>query len=463
MHRARALPFALFAIAAPVVAQGGWVQRLPAHSPPARAWHGFGFDAWRGVHVMFGGADVGGFPYGDTWEWDGMDWVQSTPGNSPPARQAHAMAYDFTRGRVVVFGGRLLTGVVGDTWEFDGVDWVQRSPTLSPPARQLGGMAYSSVRGRAIVFGGALGSLLQPLQDTWEWDGTNWSQLTTATAPSPRFTFPMTSDFASGRVILVGGFDNTTVLSDAWAFDGVVWALLPAAQSPSPRTNSALVADLSRGMLVQFGGMTFASFQTVTNETWLHDGSDWRRDARPTSMPPRRAGAFSYDWPRDRAVLFGGADANGYYLSETWEYSLAGVALWSVAGAGCAGTHGVPQLRPPGSVRAFVGTTYWLVVSGGVTGGALFGLGFSDTNWNGNALPLSLAGYGMPGCALHTSLDVVAFATGIGGAALLALAMPNDPGLVGVRFLAQALVPQPGVNPLGAVTSNAVVSVVGSF
>jgi hypothetical protein len=69
----------------------------------------------------------------------------------------------------------------------------------------------------------------------------------------------------------------------------------------------------------------------------------------------------------------------------------------------------------------------------------------------------------MPGCTLHTSLDVVSFAAGVGGSAQLTLAMPNDPGLVGVRFFAQAAVPQPGVNPLGAVMSNAVVNVVGSF
>jgi hypothetical protein len=467
MHPSRQFVFALFALAAPAIAQGGWVQRFPAHSPFPRAQHGLVYDVQRGVHVLFGGYGTNGAntSFNDTWEWNGLDWVQRTPATVPPARTYHAMAYDFSRGRVVMFGGVTASGMTNaETWEFDGVNWALRSSAQSPLARHLTGMAFSNARLRTTLFGGHryYGSSVPPLQDTWEWDGTNWTQLAPAHLPPRRFGHGMTSDVARSRLLVFGGFDGTTDLADAWAFDGVDWTPLPATQSPPPRTYTTIVADPARGMLVQFGGVTYVLAQPLTNDTWLHDDSDWRPDVRPTGNLPRSTFGFSYDWVRDRAVLFGGQDL-GTFNGQTWEYDLAGVALWSVTGAGCAGTQGVPQLRPADWRRAILGRNFGLAVSGGVAGGALFGVGFSDTNWNGTPLPLSLASLAMPGCQLHVSPELTRFAGSVGGTAQFWLAIPSAPSLVGVRLHAQALVPQPGVNALGAVMSNAVLEVVGAF
>jgi len=467
MSPARSFTFSLLALAAPVLAQGGWVQRLPAHSPPARGWHGLAYDTQRNVHVLFGGFGLPNVALGDTWEWDGLDWQQRSPANAPSPRLYHAMAYDISRGCVVLYGGRVgsTSVTLTDTWEFDGVDWAQRFPLLTPPARIGAGMAYSIAWGRVILFSGSdrPGPLIQ---DTWEWDGSNWAQRSPTHQPPARYACGMASDFVRGGVVVFGGTNLASTLSDSWAFDGVDWTPLPATQSPPPRSSTMLVADPARGMLVQFGGVD-GLFSVPTMETWVHDGSDWRRDTRPSALTLRWSAGISYDWTRDRAVHFGGYNSFSVltpgYLSETWEYDLSGAALWSVTGAGCAGTPSVPELRPAGPQRAILGANYALAVSGGVTGGALFGLGFSDTSWNANPLPLPLASYGMPGCQLHTSLDATQFVSASGGTAQLVLTIPNDPGLVGVRFFTQALVPQPGANALGAVMSNAVASVLGSF
>jgi len=458
MQYARQSVFVLFTVAVPLAAQGGWVQRLPIHSPPPRGWHCLAYDVARGVHVLFGGG--GAAMHDDTWEWNGLDWSQRTPATVPPRRSGHAMTYDLNRGRVVMTCGQDMVGFLADTWEFDGVDWARRLPLQSPPQRSIAGLAFSFARGRSILFGGQPPSSTTALGDTWEWDGSNWTQLAPANAPPARYAFGMTSDMGRDRVLVFGGFDGANDLADAWAFDGVDWAPLPATQSPPPLTNTALAIDLPRGVLVQFGGLTFSVGQTPTNGTWLHDGTDWRRDARPTAITARRAFALSYDWPRDRFVLFGGF-RNGY-LDETWEYDLTGVAQWTVFGPGCPGSQGVPQLRAAGPQRAILGTSFGLAVTG-VTGGALLALGFSNTNWNGNALPLSLSGFGMPGCELNVSPDVMLFAPGSGGVAQVALSIPATPGLVGVTFFAQALVPEPGANPFGAVVSNAAGAMVGSF
>src|SRR5436309_145576 len=85
-------------------------------------------------------------------------------------RDRHAMAYDSARGRVVLFGGSGL----GDTWEWDGTSWTQRASS-GPPPRYKHAMAYDSARGRVVLFGGD-GAAGPYLADTWEWDGTAWTQ-----------------------------------------------------------------------------------------------------------------------------------------------------------------------------------------------------------------------------------------------------------------------------------------------
>src|SRR5688572_25517173 len=106
MQYAKQSWFALFAVVMPVAAQGGWVQRLPVHTPPPRGWHGLAYDVSSGRHVLFGGGLAVSGVFGDTWEWNGLDWLQVSPATGPSARMCHAMTYDLNRNRVVMTGGR---------------------------------------------------------------------------------------------------------------------------------------------------------------------------------------------------------------------------------------------------------------------------------------------------------------------------------------------------------------------
>ena len=74
---------------------------------------------------------------------------------SPPARHSLAMAYDAARGRLVLFGGYGGSGVrLNDTWEWDGTNWSEVQAANAPPARNLHAMAYDAGRGRIVLFGG---------------------------------------------------------------------------------------------------------------------------------------------------------------------------------------------------------------------------------------------------------------------------------------------------------------------
>ena len=63
-------------------------------------------------------------------------WQQRS-GTGPLPRYITAMAHDSVRGRTVLFGGRNGTTLYGDTWEWNGTAWTQKSPPFSPSPRSL--------------------------------------------------------------------------------------------------------------------------------------------------------------------------------------------------------------------------------------------------------------------------------------------------------------------------------------
>jgi hypothetical protein len=124
------------------------------------------YDNVRGRTVLFGGRNWSGDPFQDTWEWTGNGWTNKRPSRSPPAQSDHTMAFDSSRSRVVMFGNN-------ETWEWDGLIWTQVT-TISSPVGSDYAMVYHSALGRCIVFGGReSGSYLQA---TWEYDASQDKQ-----------------------------------------------------------------------------------------------------------------------------------------------------------------------------------------------------------------------------------------------------------------------------------------------
>ena len=89
----------------------------------------------RGEGVVFGGCHTAmncptmGTTNNQTWVWDGQKWEEKAPvgtGLPPSAREGHAMAYDSARGHIVLFGGyQDVYDCQGETWEWDGTSWTQ--------------------------------------------------------------------------------------------------------------------------------------------------------------------------------------------------------------------------------------------------------------------------------------------------------------------------------------------------
>jgi uncharacterized protein (TIGR03437 family) len=239
------------------------------------------------------------------------------------------MVYDSVHGEVVLFGGRPGSGIASaafnDTWVWDGTNWTQKSPANSPPARFQHGMAYDSKRGQAVLFGGG-DTNFNVFNDTWLWDGDNWTQKSPGTSPSTRFAVAMAYDSLHDQTIMFGGLVGTELLAtgldkeanETWVWDGVNWMLEAPLVSPPGRDSHTLAFDSAHGQTVLFGGEN--SQLGDFNDTWTWDGANWTQQSPQTSPTAREAHAMAYDSGHGLVVMFGGIVAS-QVTAETWTWS----------------------------------------------------------------------------------------------------------------------------------------------
>ena len=233
--------------------------------PSSRCDQAMAFDSARGVVVSFGG--FRGTFLGDTWEWNGATWTNRMV-TGPGARADSFMAYDSKRGVMVLFGGLNSSNeVLRDTWEWNGTEWSLRTNT-GPPARWIQRMAYDSARGVTVMFGGAGPTETDVRGDTWEWDGTTWTQRNPTTSPPARYGHAMAFNEELGVTQLFGGQTGFAfgvgVLGDTWQWDGTDWTQIPIA-GPTPRSFTKMVYDSNRQRSVLFGGYNGTQF---VGDTW---------------------------------------------------------------------------------------------------------------------------------------------------------------------------------------------------
>ncbi len=214
-------------------------------------------------------------------------------GDYPIDQSASAAAFDAARGQIVKFGGStFILTEIDDTWVWDGTQWTKMNPATKPSARTRAQMAYDPKRQRVVLFGG-FNSMFGPQYDTWEWDGSNWTMPPSANPPT------------------LGG----TATQSPYAPDFGTKAGL---------TQGQMVWDPIREEIVLFGGVTvdMTTFQpTGATETWVYKNGQWSKRNPVTQLPPRISPGAAADIGRGQIVAFGGALPNLYFtdMSESPE------------------------------------------------------------------------------------------------------------------------------------------------
>jgi flagellin-like hook-associated protein FlgL len=236
-----------------------WTLHPTASAPSARTWTAMTYDSMRKQVVLFGGQAGGGALLGDTWTYDGINWTKRSVASAPSPRFGMAMTFDSDRGVVVLFGGRTVDQRMNDTWEWDGATWTQRNPVTVPLTRFWHSMAYDAQLGKTVMFGGdkfGPSEALGPINDTWLWDGTNWTRDWTAGAPSPRAGLSMAYDSSIAQIVLFGGTDEST----PGVYSNETWELGPGNSSPagSPAVSFSAATE-------SFGGPTVGTSSSAAS------------------------------------------------------------------------------------------------------------------------------------------------------------------------------------------------------
>ncbi|HYL39559.1 MAG TPA: FG-GAP-like repeat-containing protein [Bryobacteraceae bacterium] len=350
LYPSSAGPFQLRITASDSVAQssGTWVQQHPQTSPSIRSGFALAYDAARGQVLLFGGSNSPGScamcpPLGDTWVWDGSNWTQKNPQTSPPARSDADMVYDAAHSQMVLFGG---SGKLNDTWIWDGSNWTQKSSQTTPPGRIAHAMAYDAARGQVVLFGGSSSGYLN---DTWVWDGSNWTQKNPQTVPPARERQRMVYDAVRGQVVMFGGVAGagSTVGNETWVWDGSNWTQRRPQGNPPARFDFGMAYDSVRGQTTLFGG--YASGSNL-NDTWTWDGSNWTQQNPAVNPAGRNSHRLAYHAMHQQSVLFGGngIPTNTPAFNDTWAWSSGPLlaSVRSVSGDGQSGPVGLLLPNP---------------------------------------------------------------------------------------------------------------------
>jgi hypothetical protein len=267
-------------------------------------------------------------------------WRPVITEHAPTPRYEPMIAYDTNHNKAILFGGTIESskGIytqVNDTWEWDGSDWAQLNPSQSPPARNSGTMVYDPKRDITILFGG-WDSFKKSLGDTWAWDGKNWEKVGVSDDlyyyPPHRSCQNMFYDTIREEIIMYGGCnENQVFFNDAWGWNGKQWEYIDILESP-----------LASGAPIIYDPKTQSAIGFLAGQpsgTWIWDRNSWSKPLLPIEPPLRANAKMANDPETGNSLMFGGQNTVNNAVTmfnDTW---IINGTTWREITSG---------LRPPG-------------------------------------------------------------------------------------------------------------------
>jgi hypothetical protein len=272
------------------------------------------FDAMDNYTLLFGGEREtlsGGYVVSnETWTYHAGIWAPLRSTAHPSNRISPAMTYDPLHHYVLLFGGSAcghgVFGSCNDTWSFQGGNWTQLHPLLAPPGASWVSMAYDAKTGHVVLFDGT------PSSSTWQWQGGTWGKLTPTGTPKIaaysdfQMFFDPRDDYmvlASADGLTCGGSVYSWCMH-TWTFSGGNWTEL-VNTSTLRATKFSVAWDSSLKEAVLFGGYVNVSPYTLDG-TWTFVHGSWTH-VKPLASPSLRyESAMAFDGGDGYLFLFGG-------------------------------------------------------------------------------------------------------------------------------------------------------------
>jgi Galactose oxidase, central domain len=292
-----------------------WTQ-LTAAGFPARAGFATAYDPISQKVVAFGGRDVNGIFYSDTWTFDGATWQKIQTKSAPTGRAGAAMAYDTQTKTLVLFGGFSGFIIFNDTWLWDGSSstWKQAHPKHKPSAALNAMLFTDPANGHADMFGGKHAQFYS--RDTLQWTGKDWTLLAPTNSPYPRDGAVNAFDPVHNNIVVFGGLSDNWITQNTWTWDGTDWTEKNVKKQPDTLYFTSGAYDPALKKVVVFSGGSGGVDQTTT---WAWTGSKWMSLTPATSPTPREQFGTVWDPATSQFLIFGGTNFHtGDFFSDTW-------------------------------------------------------------------------------------------------------------------------------------------------
>jgi N-acetylneuraminic acid mutarotase len=194
-------------------------------------------------------------------------------------------------------------------------------------------MVYDKKLKKTVLFGGYGTS--NYFDETWLWDGTNWTEVDDGEKPDHRGLAMLWYDPLQEKTILYGGIgranldQKVTRYDDMWSFNGNEWTKMSVSQTPGERLGAQIAINPNTGKLLLMGGLRAESDdkgkilrQYFANDTWEWNGAAnaWT-ELHPDRAPDTREnGMMAWDPLTNEIVVFGGY-SYGFYRSDVWAWN----------------------------------------------------------------------------------------------------------------------------------------------
>ncbi|HRZ78924.1 MAG TPA: C-type lectin domain-containing protein, partial [bacterium] len=273
--------------------------------------------------VMFGGNDGSG-DTNVTWEFDGISWHRKTTATTPAVQSGHTMA--FAAGSV---NRTVLYTKDAKTYSYDGTNWTLRGSSALPGNREGARMVYDSYNNKIVLFGGGYygsGSYYFA-EGTYQYDysSNTWTKVcgsgtACSTQPPDRNDFAMVFDAKRNVTVLYGG---RGFLGDTWEWNGTSWTerTITDPEGDGNPANSMVSPEMAyhseSGSVLLFGG----DLETDTFVIWKYDGTSYKLISS-TRETLRKYHSSAYFADAGRMVFHGGLDVADNLAEGTLIYNV---------------------------------------------------------------------------------------------------------------------------------------------